>query len=122
MLPAAVTYEFKRPQVLRAFRICWREGRYDPDRGVNAGPVRYRVHVRRPDGKAHCLYDKPWAREMEPDLRRVAAEVNAIPLDMYTPLLPFVETAHFVKDGIHPEGGAQTVIAEITANAVLQLR
>ena len=41
---------------------------------------------------------------------------------MYTPLLPFVETAHFVKDGIHPEGGAQTVIAEITANAVLQIR
>ena len=55
---------------------------------------------------------------MEPDLRKVADEVHAIGLDMYTPLKPFVDTPHFAADGIHPEGGAQKVIAEITAKAV----
>ena len=48
-LPATVEYAFRKPHVVRAFRICWREGCYDPDKGINAGPVRYRVHVRRPD-------------------------------------------------------------------------
>ena len=71
-----------------------------------------------PVAAKHCLYNKPWAAEMEPDLRKVADEIHAIGLDMYTPLKPFVDTPHFAADGIHPEGGAQKVIAEITAEAV----
>lgn len=57
---------------------------------------------------------------MRSDLEAVAQAVGAKPLDMYTPLLPYAETAHFAKDGVHPEGAAQCAIAEITAAAILE--
>lgn len=53
------------------------------------------------------------------DLETVAKTIGAETLDMYTPLLPYAETEHFAKDGCHPEGGAQRIIAEITAEAIL---
>ena len=56
-LPATVEYAFRSPHVVRAFRICWREGCYDPDKGVTAGPVRYRVHVRGLDGSWRVACD-----------------------------------------------------------------
>ena len=74
-----------------------------------------------PTGKGHSLKGKPNAALMEEDLKAVAAAVHATPLDMLTPLQPLVETAHFAADGIHPEGGAQRVIAEATARAIRQL-
>lgn len=74
-----------------------------------------------PTGKSHRLKGKPNAVLMEPDLKSVAAAVNATTLDMLSPLLPFVETPHFAADGIHPEGGAQHVIAEVTACAIRRL-
>jgi hypothetical protein len=40
---------------------------------------------------------------------------------MYTPLVPHAETEHYAADGSHPEGGAQRVIAEVTARAVKSL-
>ena len=64
-LPATVEYAFRKPHIVRAFRICWREGCYDPDKGINAGPVRYRVHVRRPDGNWQVVCD---ASENDRDL------------------------------------------------------
>ena len=39
---------------------------------------------------------------------------------MLTPLTPFVETPDFAPDGIHPEGGAQRVIAELTAARIVR--
>lgn len=73
-----------------------------------------------PTGKGHSLKGKPNAALMEEDLKAVAAAVHATTLDMLTPLEPLVETAHFAADGIHPEGGAQRVIAETTARAIRQ--
>ena len=48
----------------------------------------------------------------------MAEAVGAEQLDMYTPLLPYAETPDFVADGVHPEGGAQRIIAEITAKCI----
>ena len=73
-----------------------------------------------PTGKNHPLKGKPNAFIIERDLRAVADAVGAETLDMYTPLLPYAETADFAADGIHPEGGAQRVIAEITAKCIGQ--
>ena len=73
-----------------------------------------------PTGKKHALKGKPFAFVMEHDLEQVARDVGAETLDMYTPLVPLVETSHFCQDGIHPEGGAQKVIAEITAAQILR--
>ena len=73
-----------------------------------------------PTGKKHALKGKPCAFVMEHDLEQVARDVGAEMLDMYTPLVPLVETSHFCPDGIHPEGGAQKVIAEITASKILK--
>ena len=73
-----------------------------------------------PTGKKHALKGKPFAFVMEHDLEQVARDVGAETLDMYTPLVPLVETSHFCPDGIHPEGGAQKVIAEITAAKILK--
>ena len=67
-----------------------------------------------PTGKGHRLKGKPNASLMETDLAEVAERVGAETLDMLTPLTPFAETPDFAKDGIHPEGGAQRVIAERT--------
>ena len=50
-LPATVEFTFAKPQTVRAFRVVWREGCYNPDKGIDAGPVRYRVSVRRPTGE-----------------------------------------------------------------------
>ena len=72
-----------------------------------------------PAGRSHRLYGRPDPFVMARDLDLVAREVGAEPLDMYTPLVPYVETPHYARDGIHPEGGAQRVIAEITAAAIL---
>ncbi|MBR4654936.1 MAG: hypothetical protein IKO72_16385 [Kiritimatiellae bacterium] len=68
-----------------------------------------------PTGKKHHFKGMPYAFVMEHDLEQVARDVGAETLDMYTPLVPFAETPHFSSDGIHPEAGAQKVIAEITA-------
>lgn len=72
-----------------------------------------------PTGKVHAFKGKPFAFVMEDDLEKVARDVGAETLDMYTPLVPLVETPHYCKDGIHPEGGAQKVIAEVTAARIL---
>ena len=72
-----------------------------------------------PAGKSHRLYGRPDPFVMARDLDLIAMEVGAEPLDMYTPLVPYVGTPHYAKDGIHPEGGAQRVIAEVTAAAIL---
>ena len=73
-----------------------------------------------PTGKKHWLNGTPNAFVMENDLDQVADEVGAETLDMYTPLVPYVESPHFNNDGIHPEGKAQKVIAEITASQILK--
>ena len=57
---------------------------------------------------------------MRSDLEAVAQAVGAETLDMCTALLPYAETAHFAKDGVHPEGVAQRTIAAITAAAILR--
>ena len=57
MFPANINYVFEKPQIVRAFRICWREGGYNPDKGVEAGPVKYRLHVRLADGSWRVLRD-----------------------------------------------------------------
>ena len=124
MLPAAVTYEFERPQVLRAFRICWREGRYDPDRGVNAGPVRYRVRVRCPDGSWQVACDASANdcdlvtdyRETEPvEATAARLEILSAPKGLELGLSEWTlfGTEVAVKC-IHPEGGAQTQQPEFT--------
>jgi len=71
-----------------------------------------------PTGKGHGQKGTPFAGVMALELEKVAAEVGAETLDMYTPLVPYCETPHFAKDGIHPEGGAQRVIAEATARKI----
>ena len=73
-----------------------------------------------PVGKRHNLKGTPDAFVMSEDLERVAAAVGAETLDLYGPLLPYAETSDFAADGIHPEGGAQRVIAEITARQILR--
>ena len=73
-----------------------------------------------PTGKAHRLKGRPNASLMESDLAEVAACVGAETLDMLTPLTPFAETPDFAQDGIHPEGGAQRVIAELTAARIVR--
>ena len=74
-----------------------------------------------PTSKGHRLKGKPYAFVMQRDLEAVAQAVGATMLDMYTPLLPYAETDHYAKDGVHPEGEAQRVIAEETARAILSL-
>ena len=71
-----------------------------------------------PTGKKHRLKGLPDAFVMRRDLEAVARSVGAVELDMYAPLLPYAETEHFARDGIHPEGGAQRVIAEETARVI----
>ncbi|MCQ2388622.1 MAG: GDSL-type esterase/lipase family protein [Kiritimatiellae bacterium] len=73
-----------------------------------------------PIGKSHPAKGSPNPFVMERDLRAVAEAVGAEQLDMYTPLLPYAETPDFAADGVHPEGGAQRVIAEITAKRILR--
>ena len=73
-----------------------------------------------PTGKSHRLKGRPNAALMEADLAEVAVRVGAETLDMLTPLTPFVETPDFASDGIHPEGGAQRVIAELTAARIVR--
>lgn len=73
-----------------------------------------------PVGKCHNLKGKPDAFVMSEDLERVAVAVGAETLDLYGPLVPYAETSDFAADGIHPEGGAQRVIAEITARQILK--
>ena len=73
-----------------------------------------------PTGKRHQLKGKPFAFVMEADLERVAATVGAETIDMYSPLVAYAETDDFAADGIHPEGGAQRVIAEIIARQILR--
>jgi len=75
-----------------------------------------------PLGKKHSGKGKPAPFVMERDLERVAQAVGAETMDMYTPLVPFAETPHYADDGVHPEGGAQRVIAEITARQILSGR
>jgi len=72
-----------------------------------------------PLGKNHRTKGSPNPFVMERDLEQVARDVGAETLDMYTPLLPYCETEHFAADGVHPEGGAQRVIAEKTARQIL---
>ena len=74
-----------------------------------------------PTGKSHRLKGKPDAFVIQRELEAVAQAVGAATLDMYTPLLPYAETEHYAKDGVHPEGGAQRVIAEETAKVILRL-
>jgi len=64
-VPSRINYEFVRPATVRAFRLCWRENGYDPDKGVKGGPFRYRVSVRLPDGTWKVLCD---ASENKADL------------------------------------------------------
>jgi len=71
-----------------------------------------------PLGKRHPSKGLPNPFVMEADLRAVAEAVGAETLDMYTPLVPYAETPDFADDGVHPEGGAQRVIAEITAQKI----
>ncbi len=72
-----------------------------------------------PVGKGHRMKGKPDPFVLERELETVAREVGAEPLDMYAPLLPYAETAHYAGDGCHPEGGAQRVIADMTARAIV---
>jgi len=72
-----------------------------------------------PLGKKHFSKGSPNPFVMERDLEQVARDVGAETMDMYTPLLPYCETAHFAEDGCHPEGGGQRVIAEVTARQIL---
>lgn len=73
-----------------------------------------------PLGKRHRAKGTPNAFVMERDLEAVASAVGAETLDMYTPLVPYAETAHFAADGVHPEGGACAVIARETARQILK--
>ncbi len=68
--------------------------------------------------KVHQLKGNALPFVMSEDLEKVAKAAGAESLDMYTPLLPLSETAHFCADGIHPEGGACKVIAAETAKAL----
>ena len=69
--------------------------------------------------KKHSLVGSPIPFAMESDLETVANDLGAERLDMYTPLRAIAETDDFCADGIHPEGGACTVIAHETAKAIL---
>ena len=74
-----------------------------------------------PLGKKHVSKGKPDPFVLRHDLEAVAQAVGAVGLDMYTPLVPYAETEHYAADGVHPEGGAQRVIAEVTARAIKAL-
>ena len=74
-----------------------------------------------PLGRLHRNFGSSAPFLLRGDLEAVALEVQAETLDLYEPLLPLVETRHFAPDGIHPEGLAQGVIAEITADKILGL-
>ncbi len=56
-LPGKIDYTFVKPQVVRSFRICWREDGYDPDNGVPSGPFRYRLVLRDADGRETVVFD-----------------------------------------------------------------
>lgn len=71
-----------------------------------------------PLSKNHGSKGRPGPFAMECALEHVAASVGAETLDMYTPLVPYAETAHFAADGVHPEGGAQREIAVLTARRI----
>lgn len=75
-----------------------------------------------PTGKGHRLRGRPNASLMEVDLDEVAKRVDAETLDMFSPLTSFVETRDFAADGIHPEGAAQRVIAELTFSQIVSRR
>jgi len=66
-----------------------------------------------------CLHGRPNAFVLRRELEAVARTVGAEELDMFTPLVPYCETAHYAPDGVHPEGGAQRIIAETTACRIL---
>ena len=71
-----------------------------------------------PCAKTHTLKGSPLPFAMSKDLESVARSVGGRGLDMYTPLLPLSETAHYCADGVHPEGGACKVIAAETAKCI----
>lgn len=83
------------------------------------GKVRILLWTRlAPCVKPHPLSGSALPFVMSEDLERVAKAVGAEGIDMYAPLLPLAETAHYCADGIHPEGGACKVIASETARRV----
>lgn len=49
--------DFISPAEVRAFRICWREGGYDPDHGVMPGPFRYKLYLKKTDGEWIVIHD-----------------------------------------------------------------
>ena len=84
-------------------------------------PPRYIVWTKlAPLGKKHRTKGKPDPFVLRGDLEAVALAVGAETLDMFTPLLPYAETEHYAADGVHPEGRAQRVIAEVTARKILE--
>lgn len=56
-IPSRIEYTFMRPATVCAFRICWRENGYDPEHGIKAGPFKYLLSVRKPDGSWQVLCD-----------------------------------------------------------------
>lgn len=67
--------EFLSPSEVRAFRICWREGGYDPDNGVLPGPFRYRIWLRTATGEWVLLQD---AADSDEDRLVVFGEVSPV--------------------------------------------
>lgn len=56
-LPYELEYEFLRPEAVRANRVIWSDGGYDPKGGVDAGPVRYRLWLKGEAGDWGCAVD-----------------------------------------------------------------
>ena len=76
--------QFRRPTEVRAFRICWREGGYDPRAGVPAGPFRYRVHLKGLDGSWTVYHDASESTEdLLVDFRETAPQTaTAVRLEL----------------------------------------
>ena len=56
-LPDELVVDFGGPKVVRAFRLIWRDGGLDTERGVKRGPFRYRIEAQDADGSWQILVD-----------------------------------------------------------------
>ena len=94
-LPGKIDYAFEKPQVVRSFRICWREDGYDPDNGVSSGPFRYRLVLRGADGHETVAFDASANTE-----DRLVDYQEIVPVEAVAARLELLESPRGIKTGV----------------------
>ena len=94
-LPGKIDCAFEKPQVVRSFRVCWREDGYDPGNGVTSGPFRYRLVLRGADGHETVAHDASASME-----DRLVDYREITPTEAVAARLELLEAPRGIKAGV----------------------